>query len=128
MMTHRHQILEIVDLRHETSRNSSALCFPGFPPAPAALHRPPGWLWVGTHPGLDTSCLAIFSMSVPQTPLGLQAPAQQMSLPPTYATRKHSAPPLCGSALGSRIQQDGFQTTGPPGAYFIPVRETEIPR
>ena len=133
MMTHRHRILEIVGLRHEPSRNSSALgfqdiSFPGSPPAPAALHRPPGWLWAETHPGLDTSCLAIFPMSVPQTPLGLQAPVQQTSLPPTYATSKHSAPLLCGSALGSRIQQDGFKTTGPPGSYFIPVRETEIHR
>jgi hypothetical protein len=127
MMTHSHQILEIVDLRHETSRNSSALdiqdiSFPGFPPAPAALHSPPGWLWAKTHPGLDTSCLAIFSVS------GLKPGPSATDVP---ASRVCNQQALSASTVWvcSRLQDTaGWFLNNWPSRSVLYSSETEIHR
>lgn len=104
IMNHSHQILEITDLRNETSRNSSSLgfhdiCSFGSPPGPqltpAVSSAAFGCGWGTTaHAGLSAACSAHPPWPSPSSPVDSN-PDSSDDRTPTYALSKHFAPPLC---------------------------------
>lgn len=109
-MSHSHQILDITDLRNETSRNSSSLRFQDIAVLvlllalslllPSAI-RPPVWLWATAHAGLSALCSAQSPWAGPSSP-GVQTLAP-LTTPHPHMHSANTWLLLCASCC-SRLQ------------------------